>query len=90
MKSLPQIATNAKQHPWPKPKQPDAPENPSDLAEVLPELATLTAERTMQEKWPKLRIWTEPNAAERASEGWPKQKMPNEVAERQDATNANH
>jgi hypothetical protein len=34
MKSLPQVAANAKQHLWPKSGQPDAPENPSDLAEV--------------------------------------------------------
>jgi hypothetical protein len=34
VKSLPQIATNAKQHLWPKPNQPDAPENPSELSEA--------------------------------------------------------
>jgi hypothetical protein len=34
MKSLPQIATNAKQHLLPKPGQPDAPEKPNKLYEA--------------------------------------------------------
>ena len=38
MKSLPQIAANAKQYRQPKPRQADAPENPNDLAEGRAEL----------------------------------------------------
>ena len=89
MKSLPQIAANAKQYRQPKPRQADAPEKPSDLAEGLAGPMKWKWERAIRSGQPELRTSTRAKTAWRASEDWPKQKVVGETMKRQGATKAN-